>query len=710
MSSNYIEEKEKVKFEFKVEKLTEAIQERIKVYNQAISSGIALMHTSEAISREQWKTFVEELNLEENWPGIQGLGYSIPVPKQDLQQHIQQIRSEGFPDFTVKPEGDRDFYTSIIYLEPFDWRNKRAFGYDMWSNKMRRQALIRARDSGSTSTSGLITLVQETEKDIQKGFLVYMPLYKKGQDLKSTEQRKAAFKGWVYGAFRTGDFMKGILASSHSPLENITGLRIYDQVESEETLMYNSNPEQSLEQLKNNAQAVIREEIDVGGRSWILKFYSVVNTSAVSKVPQFIAIAGVIIDLLLFYVIFSLSTVRKKAVQIANQISSEIKEKNVELREKQLELIEAGESLKSSEKRVQAILNNTVDGIATIDAKGTILSFNKACEELFEYKREEVLGKNVNMLMPEPHHTKHDSYLKNFLETGEAKIIGLYREVEGTKKSGKLFPIHLSVSTFNDSGEQIFIGIIRDITERKASENKIERMVGELTESNSDLERFAYIASHDLQEPLRMIANFNGLLLEEYGDKLDDNAKEYMKFSCESTSRMQKLVAGILEYSSVSGKGSTQEKVDLNKTVHDSRKFLAQKIFESEAEIHLDKLPEVKIDIVQAGQLFQNLISNSLNYQKPGKKPVLNISCEDDGAYWKIIFSDNGIGIEEKYFESIFSPFKRLHSYSQYKGSGIGLSLCKRIVENAGGSISVTSKVGEGTSFIISLPKLDGEA
>lgn len=177
VSQSFVQQRALDRFEFRAIEIEQAIKDRLLVYEQALWGGVALLYSSNNVSRNEWAQYVETLNISKNWPGIQGIGYSIPILSKNKENHIATIRSEGFPNYTIRPEGKRDTYTSIIYLEPFDWRNIRAFGYDMWSNDMRRKAMIRARDDGVAATSGIITLVQETNVNTQKGFLTYVPVY-----------------------------------------------------------------------------------------------------------------------------------------------------------------------------------------------------------------------------------------------------------------------------------------------------------------------------------------------------------------------------------------------------------------------------------------------------------------------------------------------------------------------------------------------------
>ncbi|MDP1703778.1 MAG: CHASE domain-containing protein, partial [Sulfurimicrobium sp.] len=211
------------------ERTREAVQVRMHAYEQVLRGGIGLFNASEHVSRQTWHDYVSSLNINENFPGIQGIGFSQYILPDELQRHIERIRSEGFPEYTVKPAGKRPEYTSIIYLEPFDARNQRAFGFDMLSEATRHAAMARARDTGHTAVSGKVILKQETSKDIQSGFLMYLPLYRKGVNLDSVEQRQNALLGYVYSPFRMTNLMRGILGQEEKSFD--IDLEIYDGTE-----------------------------------------------------------------------------------------------------------------------------------------------------------------------------------------------------------------------------------------------------------------------------------------------------------------------------------------------------------------------------------------------------------------------------------------------------------------------------------------------
>ena len=237
-----------------------------------------------------------------------------------------------------------------------------------------------------------------------------------------------------------------------------------------------------------------------------------------------------------------------------------------------------------------------------------------------------------------------------------------------------------------------------------------EQLVQQLARSNEDLERFAYIASHDLQEPLRMVRSFTGLLEEQYADKLDDTAKKYIGFAYSSAGRMQELINDLLEYSRIGTDAERYEDMHLDDILSDVLENLQERIVESKAEISSDDLPTVHGNPVRMTRLLQNLIGNAIKYQPEDENPKIHVYSAEKDDLWLISVSDNGIGIEEKYSQKIFEPFERLHGKSEYSGTGMGLAICKRIVEDFGGTIWVTSGQGlgkdnRGVTFSFTIPK-----
>lgn len=239
-----------------------------------------------------------------------------------------------------------------------------------------------------------------------------------------------------------------------------------------------------------------------------------------------------------------------------------------------------------------------------------------------------------------------------------------------------------------------------------AMERERNDLVQKLMESNIALERFTYVASHDLQEPIRMINNFGKILLTEYETKLDDDGREYLSMVTESGERMRDVVNDLLDYSRIGNETLQFHPFSAQQALESALDNLKTLIDERKAVVTYDVLPELHGNPVQIMRLLQNLITNAIKYQKPDNIPRIHVGCEDAGERWQIYVKDNGVGIDEKFLEKVFEPFRRLHTWDNIKGSGLGLSICKKIAEQNGGDLSVTSTVGEGSIFTLTLPKI----
>ncbi|MCM8531547.1 MAG: CHASE domain-containing protein [Lentisphaeraceae bacterium] len=437
-SKSYIAEKEAEKFKILTEEIQLSIETQLHLYEQVLQGGVAFFDSSSFVSREEWNTYVTKLNLSENWSGIQCMGYSVPIQKNDLAKHVAAVQKEGFPDFSVRPVGERELYSSIIYIEPFDWRNKRAFGYDMWSNDMRRVAMKRAMETGQPAASGLITLVQETEDEIQKGFLVYLPVYKDGKVYGTKEEKVKNFEGWVYAAFRCGDLMSGIFAKDKIAAENHTFIEIYDGSVSKENLLFSSISQTFGVSRDHNPLNATVLDLKLQGRKWKVYTYQEPADAKATELPTYIAIFGVFIDLLLFYVILSLASVQKKAVGIAQEISGEIEAQNLVLEEKTEELETLNSELEVEKVRAeQASL-----------AKSEFLA-NMSHE--IRTPMTAILG--YIDLLKEDEKIQHDEAIKNIdvIEKNGGHLISIINDILDLSKieAGKLELEYLPVTLFD---------------------------------------------------------------------------------------------------------------------------------------------------------------------------------------------------------------------------------------------------------------------
>lgn len=244
----------------------------------------------------------------------------------------------------------------------------------------------------------------------------------------------------------------------------------------------------------------------------------------------------------------------------------------------------------------------------------------------------------------------------------------------------------------------------RTLRQRRQAEEDLARKVEELARSNADLEQFAYVASHDLQEPLRMVASYTQLLAERYRGQLDETADKYLGYASEGALRMQHLIQDLLAFSRVGRAGSTCQSVDCTAVLQEVRLMLTTAIQESGAVLKYDALPRVWADRSLIAQMFQNLIGNAIKFRKPATTPEITIHAETAGENWLFTVADNGIGISPEYFENIFVVFQRLHARTDYPGNGIGLAICKKIIERYGGKIWVEGVAGKGSVFKFTLP------
>jgi PAS domain S-box-containing protein len=371
----------------------------------------------------------------------------------------------------------------------------------------------------------------------------------------------------------------------------------------------------------------------------------------------------------------------------------------------------AEEALRESEARTQAILDAAVDAIITIDERALIQSVNLATERLFAYSAAELIGQNVNVLMPSPYREEHDTYVRNYLATGQKKIIGIGREVVGRRKDGSTFPMDLGVSEVRVGGRRLFTGIVRDVSERKRAEEQLRSFAvelqarnAELARSNQELDDFAYIASHDLKEPLRGIHNCASFMMEDYADKLGEDGLAKLESLQRLARRMDDLIDSLLEFSRAGRMDLAIEGTDLNVTLQNVLESLHFTLQEHNVKVLVPRpLPTVRCDRVRIRHVFYNLLTNAIKYNdKPGK--MIEVGWSDASTPAAFYVRDNGIGIPEKHFAGIFRIFKRLHGRDKFGGgTGVGLTIVKKIVERHGGRIWLESQVGEGTTFYFTL-------
>ncbi len=371
-------------------------------------------------------------------------------------------------------------------------------------------------------------------------------------------------------------------------------------------------------------------------------------------------------------------------------------------------------ALERSEKRFRSVVQAASDAIISTDSSGNIISWNRGAQAIFGYSEEEVLGKLLIILMPERY---RDDYLRNLVQARsirESKNIGRTFESHGLRKDGSEFPLELSIASWRTEEGIFYTGIVRDITERKQAEealhrarDELELRVQERTEdlarANAELEQFAYIAAHDLQEPLRMISIFTQLLAKRYKGRLDKDADEFITYVVDGAKHMQQMIEDLLTYSRVGTSGKPFEPANCEAVFDQAVANLKVAIEENGAAVTHDPLPTVMVDTSQMIELFQNLISNAIKFRRE-EPPRVHVSAKIADNEWFFSVSDNGIGISPEFMGQLFKIFQREY-VAKYPGTGVGLAICRRIVERHGGRIWAESEHGKGSTFYFTIQK-----
>jgi PAS domain S-box-containing protein len=363
-----------------------------------------------------------------------------------------------------------------------------------------------------------------------------------------------------------------------------------------------------------------------------------------------------------------------------------------------------------AEERFRVAVEAAPNAMIMADHEGKMTLVNTQTERLFGYTRAELLGQPIEILVPERFRSGHLDFRAAFYANPSARPMGSGRDLFGLRRDGAEFPIEIGLNPIETSEGTFVLSSIADITERKRAERQLRQRTEELARSNRDLEQFAYVASHDLQEPLRAVAGPLQLLQRRYEGKLDARADEFIGHAVDGATRMQTLIDDLLSYSRVGRLEDPKQTVEVAHALELALKNLAVVIQETQAQVTHDALPTVQAIPTQLTLLFQNLIGNGIKFRKKDRPVRIHIGAQPASDGWQISVADNGIGIAEQYFERIFVIFQRLHTRRDYPGTGLGLALCKRIVEHHGGRIWLESKPDEGTTFFFTMPRAAGTA
>jgi PAS domain S-box-containing protein len=358
---------------------------------------------------------------------------------------------------------------------------------------------------------------------------------------------------------------------------------------------------------------------------------------------------------------------------------------------------------KRAEDRFRALLESSPDAIVIVGADGFIRLVNARTERLFGYRREELVGRSVEVMVPASLRDVHERHRAAYSAKPHIRM-GPELQLRARRRDGSEFPAEISLGPLDLEGGPVVSATIRDVTERKRAQEMLAARSAELARSNADLEQFAYLASHDLQEPLRHVSAFGQKLAERYRDVLDERGRRYISFIVDGAAQMQDLTEGLLEFSRLGRSQPQRQALDLNRVVAAALRAVSVRAATAHAVMVTPDLPNVVGDEDMLYRLFVNLLSNAVKFGRADRVPEVGISARPGApGWWQVTVRDNGIGVPTEYREQVFGIFERLHGHD-YPGTGIGLSVARRIVEAHGGTIGLEEAEGGGTEVTFSLP------
>ena len=696
-------------FDYRTRDLVNATVRRMAVYEQVLRGARGFMRGSVDIPRRDFAEYFQTQNLQEHFPGIEALGIASIIPRRQLAAHAASLHAQGFRSYQVHPQPAGDFATSITHIEPFTGRNLRAFGFDMYSEPVRRAAMEAARDTGGAALSGKVVLVQEgrAAQASQPGFLMYLPVYRRGEPIGSVAQRRAALVGWVYAPFRMADLMRGVGGAHAEDLQ----VSIYDGLRPAADALLFSSPDAAAWR-----QPLLRRTLPatISGRPWLIDIASSPSFEARldTRRPQVIALTGIGLGFLLSVVIWLLASQRRRAVQLARAMT--------------LELRQSSERNEAERVRMDLILQNTYDAFIAIDAQGQITDWNPRAVQQFGWTRAEALGRDVGELLVPPGQrvAGAQGFAQFARDGGGALVTGEPAEVMARHREGSLVPVEIVAAALPFEAGFGASAFLRDIRPRREAEARERQRQQRLDEARTALARSQKLeavgkltggVSHDFNNILHIISANVQLLLRS-----SNNSEKRLRSILDAVERGSKLSSQLLAFArrqplhpSLVDVGQLFERMD----------SLLQRAAGDAVAIALapaGKLWNTLVDPNQLENVLLNLVINARDAMNGRGKVTIALENHtvdsaaaaldpelQPGEYVLIAVTDSGEGMPPDVIERAFEPF--FTTKPEGKGTGLGLSMAHGFVRQSGGHIRIDSVMGQGTTISIYLPRATAE-
>ena len=821
------EEQIEQRFLYRAEQERAKILARMQAYEQALRGGAALFDASASVSRQEWHDYISHLQLDKTLPGIQGTGFTLMIPAAHRAEHEKEIRAEGFPDYVIRPAGERPVYSSIVYLEPFSDRNLRAFGYDMYSEPVRRAAMERARDSGEPALSGKVTLFQETDRDVQPGFLIYVPVYQRALPSATVEQRRAAIVGFTYSPFRAHDLFRSVVSNNNKDVE----LELYDGEMTAANILFDSHMESPG---LRHGRWTVTLPIEFAGQRWTALFRSRPEFDRVtaSTLPLSAAIGGTLLAFIVFF--WMLRTQRFQAA--LSRHAQRLREDETRLRTlidaipdaiclkdgqgrwteanaymRQLLTLDGDEYRGLTSEELAAAKPERAERLARINddertwrkgttdheewqmpsSDGQASTFDVVKVPMFAPDGGRISLLTVGRDISERVQAEHAQRLaeKRFRALVEQSLVGVYiiqgdrfryvnpgfarifgydaaaeivdklpvtdlvvmadramvaenvrrrlageidaihYEAKGLRRDGSIVDFEVFGTTIEYEDKLAVIGVLLDISERKASEAELARHREHLEEevairtadfrlakeaaeaANRAKSTFLANMSHELRTPMNAIIGMTHLLDREI---TDPGQRNRLARVAEAGTHLLDLLNDVLDLSKIDAERLTLERipVHIGALIERVEHLMGERIAAKHLNWHKQLgagLADLTLlaDPVRLQQILLNLIGNAVKFTDQGSiRLSADILGEEDGLIrLRIEVADTGIGIPPEAQQRIFLPFEQADGSitRQHGGTGLGLTIVRQLVRLMGGEIALSSKPGEGATFSFTL-------